>query len=503
MVSLPEVCDRVTRWGLVGLILFTPLAFGTVEPWAIALMEWGVATLTLVFYLGRLWPDQEIRRPDRGAWTGMELPLGLFILFCALQTVPLPTWVLERLSPGSARMYQGPREAALTGTAEAALVTSAGATAGGPVLSERRPVSVNPRDTWSRLRLLTVFGALFVLASSWGRRERIIFLLWAITITGFMVSMFALVQFLTWNGKIYWVRRVPAGMAFGPFVNHNHFAGYVELIIPVAIGLALYTMEVRRSRHHPSAPAEGGDGPALGAEGLGRWGKGALTSFMAVILLVSLFFCKSRGGILSTVVSGAIFFAIVWRRIGSRRVAWSLAVMLPLLAILLILWIGPGGKRELVAYATVEGEASFRLRLVLWEQLIRELPHFLWVGSGLGTFEDGFAPFVPPGSSRRWDRAHNDYLQILWETGVVGAVLCLSGIVVFVRRYWWPAFRSRIHPFDILRMGIAVSLLCIALHSVGDFNLQIGSNGFLFALLAGLLVALDREVGREGPRPGP
>jgi O-antigen ligase len=276
------------------------------------------------------------------------------------------------------------------------------------------------------------------------------------------------------------------------------------MIIPVSIGLALYTMKIRRSRHHGSAPAEGGgDGPGRGAENIGRWVKGALASFMAVILLVALFFCKSRGGIFSTLVSGAILFAIVWRRIGSRRVAWSLAVALPLLVILLILWIGPGGKKELVSYATVEGEASFRLRLVLWERLIRELPHFLWVGSGLGTFEDGFAPYVPPGSPRRWDRAHNDYLQILWETGVVGAILCLTGVVVFARRYWWPAFRSRIHPFDILRMGIAVSMLCIALHSIGDFNLQIGSNGFLFALLAGLLVALDREVGREGPRAGP
>src|SRR5262245_33863376 len=501
MSLLSEVCDRVTTWGLVGLIVFTPLAFGTVEPWSIAIMEWGVVSLALVCCLGRLWSAGEGPRAGRTVPTGMEIPLGLFVLFCALQTVPLPPRLLEWLSPGSVHMYQGPPGADVNGTAEA---SAAGATPEAPALSERRPVSVNPRDTWSRLRLLSVFGALFLLLAWWGRRERILFLLWAVAITGFLVSVFGLVQYLTWNGKIYWVRRVPAGIAFGPFVNHNHFAGYVELIIPVTIGLALYMMEVRRIRHRGNPLAEDArGGPGRAAAVLGRWVKGGLASFMAVILLVSLFFCKSRGGILSTLVSGAIFFVIVWRRIGSRRVAWSLAVALPLLVVMLILWIGPGGKREFVSYATVEGEASFHLRLVLWERMIRELPHFLWLGSGLGTFEDGFAPYVPPGSPRRWDRAHNDYLQILWETGVVGAVLCLTGIMVFVRRYWWPAFRSRIHPFDILRMGIAVSLLCIALHSIGDFNLQIGSNGFLFALLAGLLVALDREVGQEGPRPSP
>src|SRR5258705_11314261 len=114
MSSLPEMCDRVTRWGLVGLIVLTPLAFGTVEPWSIAMMEWGVVTLTLVFCLGRLWPRQDMPRPDGIALTGMELPLGLFILFCALQTAPLPPRLLEWLSPGSARMYQGPRQPALT-----------------------------------------------------------------------------------------------------------------------------------------------------------------------------------------------------------------------------------------------------------------------------------------------------------------------------------------------------------------------------------------------------
>jgi len=504
MRSLPALCDSVTRWGLVTLIAFTPLAFGTVEPWSIALMEWGIATLILVFWLGRLWSGREDPRPARVAFTGMEVPLGLFLLFCSLQNVALPLPLLQRISPGSAHMYQEPESAALAAAEEKGPTV---AVVPAPLAGEEsRPVSVNPRETWSRIRLVAVFGALFLLTSWWSQRDRVIFLLTAVTIVGFLVALFGLVQSLTWNGKIYWVRKVPPGSSFGPFVNHNHFAGYVEMIIPVTISLALYLMEVRRARHRGGGLVTrgAGNGPSRAVDDRGRWGKGVLASFAAVILLVSLVFSLSRGGILSALVSGCVLFIIVWPRIGSRLVAWSISMTLPILALVLILWIGPGNvTRQLATFTTLEGEASFRLRAMVWQRMIQEMPRYLWAGSGLGTFEEGFAPFVPPGTQKRWDKAHNDYLQILWETGIVGGALFLAGIVVFVRRYWWPAFRSRVHPFDILRMGIAVSLLSIALHSLVDFNLQIGANGFLCALLAGLLVALDRTVGREGPRPGP
>ena len=69
-----------------------------------------------------------------------------------------------------------------------------------------------------------------------------------------------------------------------------------------------------------------------------------------------------------------------------------------------------------------------------------------------------------------------------------------------MRRYWWPAQRSRGHPLDLFRVTLAVSLLSIALHSLVDFNLQIGSNGFLCAVLAGALVALHHYVEVETAR---
>ncbi len=491
MNPLPTACDRVIRWGLAILIAFTPLAFGTVEPWSLAIMEWGVVTLLLVFGLRILWDPP---RPGSGGGLGLGLgiPMVLFLAFCALQTVPVPLGWLRVISPGAARMYEADDFAA---RAESIRPGITSADPGDPVLDiempPRRPVSVNPEETWERWRFAASMAALFSLVALWAATEdRILGLLGTLTVVGFLVALFGLVQFLTWNGRIYWVRKVPPASAFGPFVNHNHFSGYVEMVIPVALSMAFYLLGTSRAGQARDRLAK-------------EWGLGALALFAAVILVVSLFFSMSRGGILSSLLSGLALFALIWRRISSRALKVSVGVVLPLLVLFMIWWIGGGVvMRGLGSYASLDKEASFRLRAIIWRTALRHMPDYLWVGSGLGTFEDSFAPNVPPGSSKRWDRAHNDYIQLFWEAGIIGALICLTGGYVFIRRYWWPAVRSGGGRLDLFRVGTAISLMSIAIHSLVDFNLQIGANGFLCALLAGLLVAMHRVSGadvREGP----
>jgi O-antigen ligase len=327
-------------------------------------------------------------------------------------------------------------------------------------------------------------------------------LLTLVTFVGFLVAAVGLLQFLTWNGKLLWFRRIPPTAAFGPFVNHNHFAGYVEMIIPIAVSLSLYLLDRRRA----GAQQDGRDGPAgplfaageMRATGQQAWGQAGLAMFAAVILVVSLLFSLSRGGMLSATLSVTVLLGLLWRRIRSRRLAWSLAVGLPLIVGAMVTWIGVGAITE--RFSSPEGvsnEASFRSRALIWQAVVRNIPPFVWTGSGAGTFEESFASYTPPGSSARWDKAHNDYLQFAWETGVAGIVLFGFAAARFVRRYAWPAVTERRDSLDMFRVGLTVSLMSLALHSLVDFNLQIGANGFLFALLAGLLVALTR-LGSEG-----
>ena len=500
-VGAVRACEVLIRWGLVALIAFTPLAFGTVESWAISLMEWGIVTLALVYMLQRVLDPQEIPA-GRRRFTGMEIPVGLFLLYGALQMVPVPISLLKAVSPGSARMYQLPDIRQLAENEHHGTVD---ATVGEPLLNlkpiDRAPVSVRPTKTADQIVLLFVLAVLFWFVSRWAERgERPVFLCAAVTAVGFVVALEGMIQFLTWNGKIYWVRKVPPSSPFGPFVNHDHFAGYAEMVIPVAIGLAFYLISVRR--RPPRGPEGRGalDGREWSEERpeSGRLSQGGIALFAATVLVVTLFMSLSRGGILSALVSALVLFGLLARRIPSRKLFWTIGLGMPVLVVVLIGWIGADAvAKQVGTLRSLRSESSFQTRAIIWRRVLVGLPDFVWVGSGLGTFEESFAAYAPAGSIQRWSKAHNDYLQLLWETGLVGAAIVLWGGFVFVRRYWWTALRGRGHPLDLFRLGIAVSMLSIALHSLVDFSLQIGANGFLFALLGGLLVALDRRVASD------
>jgi O-antigen ligase len=220
--------------------------------------------------------------------------------------------------------------------------------------------------------------------------------------------------------------------------------------------------------------------------------------------VVSLFFSLSRGGILSALLSGTILLALFWRRLQSRRTAWALVIGLPAVVVAITVWIGAGIVLD--RFQSQPGgasEGSFRYRAVIGSTIVRELPNFLWVGAGLGAFEESFAPYTPPGASARWDKAHNDYLQIAWELGLAGALLVAVTVAIYVWRYAWPAVASFGEPLDLFRTGVAVGLLSIALHSSVDFSLQMGADGALFAVLTGLLVSLTRLTARGKERPEP
>ncbi|MCZ6695489.1 MAG: hypothetical protein O7A63_03015, partial [Acidobacteria bacterium] len=186
-----SICDRIIRYGLASLIAFTPIAFGTVERWSIAIMEWGVITLVLVFEVRVLWPDNGVPRM-KVRRTGLEIPLVLFLLYAVLQTVPVPIAWLEVLSPGSVDLYD--RADLEVVTRQEGRFESRGGYAppqDDPLLKagqpERRPISVNAGKTLERARLLAVFMALFYLVAIWcDRDDKVVFLLSSITVVGFL-----------------------------------------------------------------------------------------------------------------------------------------------------------------------------------------------------------------------------------------------------------------------------------------------------------------------------
>ncbi len=292
-------------------------------------------------------------------------------------------------------------------------------------------------------------------------------------ILGSFVSLLAIVQYFTFNGKLYWFRVLPQGVVpFGPFVNHNHFAGFVELISPPGLAMLL-TGTVRRD-------------------------KVPLLILLTVLPIGALALSASRGGISSFLFEFVLLTVLVSQRGQGRRQLW-MTVGLTLAAGFLAIWLGLGWTVERFEHST-PGDLSRDRRVSIYRdtwQIVRSHP---WIGTGLGTLETVFPSYESYYDGLVVDHAHNDYLELLAETGLIGG-LCMVGFVALfswrglsnLRRANNPVCRS-------LYSGALVACAGLMVHSMVDFNFHIPSNALLFLLLAAMATTGLTEARRSFPQ---
>jgi O-antigen ligase len=285
---------------------------------------------------------------------------------------------------------------------------------------------------------------------------------------GLALAVFALLQYFTWDGRFYWLRPTSELTApFGPFVSHSHFAGYLELLQPLPMALVI-TRGVRREA---------------------RLFYGFAAALMGLAILASL----SRGGYLS-LAAELIFIAVAGTRLSRLGATTALGG-----AILVgILWIGPEPVLDRLTQGQVtseeqQAETFFLSRGWIWRDtlaLIREHPI---AGVGLGAFETAYPSYSRSDGSLTVSQAHNDYLQILADGGLIGGALALWFIVSLLRLVA-RGLQSR----DPLRAGLALGSgagICgMLVHSFFDFNLQLPAHALLFLLLSAVASHLGATV---------
>src|SRR5882672_1971520 len=214
---------------------------------------------------------------------------------------------------------------------------------------------------------------------------------------GFLVSLFAILQHLTSNGKLYWFREIRSGgLPFGPYVNRNHFAGFAELVLPLAL-IPLVLGRVRRERW-----------PVVG--------------LFADLPVGALFLSASRGGIVSLVAElGVLALVMILRRTMGKPLLAGAAVLL--VALLLVSWLGVGPiLQRLSTVQLVEVTAGKRaaMRGDTW-RIFLDHP---FVGTGLGTLQIVYPPYETLYDGKIVNHTHNDYLEALAETGIAGGLCC-------------------------------------------------------------------------------
>ena len=270
--------------------------------------------------------------------------------------------------------------------------------------------------------------------------------------------------------------------ATGTYVNPNHFAGFLAMVVPLALSFVLYHVEKIRDARTKRVR---GDKPYF------------VLSYLTIALFLwsGIIVSQSRLGIIASMIGVAltIFFWASTRWRPSTTVI-SLAGM-SIVLVLVSLWIGV----EPVAARFEMLEASYLGRQGIWMDTLEIIKSHPWLGTGLGSFRDVYTQHQTVYLNRIVNHAHNDYLEFAVELGVTGAVLVfglIGGVLWrglrYCRRY--SNDRSRLIVF-----GACGSIVSVLVHSVGDFNLQIPANALVLAVI---LALVESTLGKRRPTDG-
>jgi len=449
--------------------VFAPLAFGAVEDWALSIIEisvllmfcaWAVKTATQ----GKL---SFIRPPFLAAFS-------LFLILVLFQFTPLPRSWRDFLSPSVNKHFQLSRT--------------------DPELSQPQVdpplarLTVNPQATQAAfVNVVTYFVLCLVLLNNLRSREKRRTVFTVLIALGSFEALYGITEYWTGHQHIFWYKKAFfLDEATGTYINHNHFAGLLEMVIPLAVGM--FSVEYSRFQKNWGAGSEKDSKGELHRPGL----KLLCLLVSLALMLVALILSKSRAGLISSVLSVAFLAFLLLKK-----------STLPGLRIALLVGLLIGGVTLGLNYDVIQrfswSPYEARIRFGLWKDsavIVRDFP--LW-GSGFGTFQHvihyyrsqiDFLKVSGVPQPAAWYHTHNDYLQLLVECGIVGFIAAMWACGITLWRLF-AAFRTG-HDREsvILGQSLLAGMIALLLHSFIDFNLHIPANALLFCVFLSLSLAI-------------
>lgn len=461
---MSEVCPRL----VLALLMFAPLAFGATDVWGITLVETGAFSALAIASIVALRGGEPLRKPP-----GM-IPAMVLLLYGFVQCLPLPPVLLEFLSPAAAEFYR-----------HSVWVLDPGVW---------MPLSVHAEQTLAQaLRFGGYVGFYLVCShvmSDRGRRDGLIHIL-----AGFL-GLYALVsifQYILPSEKAFWILRAWPEVTphrFGTYVNGNHYAGLMEMALPLLLALFLINRPAVAYGTLRERVLDFFDHP--------RSSPHVFLGFCALLSAASIFLSLSRGGILSTLVSLTVFSLLLVLRPGERKRAVGMLVFLTAA----MLCVGAVGWDPILSrferIRTAQGEIADQ-RLEYWRDSVPLLSDFTLTGTGLGTYAEIYPYYQKVRTYPRIvDHAHNDYIELVSDAGLAGLGLTgwfWASVLVSSFKAW--RRRKGSSAAYLFYAGIC-GLLAIALHSLTDFNLYIGANGLYLFFIAALIVAAGHTRSGRG-----
>jgi O-antigen ligase len=411
---------NIVRNGLLFVLAFAVFAFGAVEVWSISAVEILAAILFLVWTLS-VFRDSEIK----------------------ITLNPLLYPLLGFMAIGGAQL-----------------------------LLHR---SEYPYLTRVNLLLLAAYAILFFLTTQAfrGRRD-LARLAWFLSVLCFAVSLFGIAQHFTSENTIYWFRKLAVGGAvFGPYVNRNHYAGFVELTLPFPLALMIF-----RGMRRDVFP---------------------LATLFSVIPIGGLILSGSRAGVIGFIFELAVL-GLLSRSRKTRSGKASIAVGIVVLAgLALVAWLGAGKIIERFSVLR-PGEVSIARRLSMDEGGLHLFRAYPVSGSGLGTLIAVYPKFETYYDGHLVDHVHNDYIELLAELGIIGGLCGLAFLFILFRDARRSYEAEQGHFSRAIHAAAIAGIAGLLLHSLVDFNLHIPANAILFLVLCALATSEPLPSESQMPR---
>ena len=472
----------VVTFSTLALIAWGALAFGAVYPWAYRPLMAGAAVCAAAWWVAGvgdavrgkaaagLKPGPTYGGPTRA----LALGLAAVALATLLQLVPLPTAVLDSLSPATVTVLLG---------FDLEYVARGGVS---------QALSIRPESTWLGLGLFVALGVFLLGLARALERVGVRRLAVGLVGLGTLLAVIGIVQKATFTGTIYgfWEPTF-RGSPFGPFVNKNHFAGWMMMTSSLSLGYfgALIARGMRDVKPGWRARLLWFASPDAN--------RAVLVGAAVAVMGLSLVMTFSRSGITCFILALALTgFAVLRRQqSGSKRL-----VATTYLALVLTLSIGWAGL-DAVARRFAEGSRSGQSRVEVWNDTLEIVRDFPIAGTGLNTYGTAMLFYQTVQPNVHYAEAHNDYVQLAAEGGLLLGLPILLTIGLFIREVRRRFREARDDETTYwIRVGAVTGLLAMSLQEVVEFSLQMPGNALLFTVLAA--IAIHRSGGAEAHRSG-
>ncbi len=456
-MSQNQPADKGLFYGFLALLYWLPLPLGSNRGFAIMIFVLVVCLLSL-WWLILYWRNRvRISSAFKNTWP-LQFLLVLFLGYILLQLLPIPSPWLAALSPGSFTHWNSIKIFRPDKTFAA--------------------LSLSPDDTsWFLLKsvgYVLLFNLTLLMVRS---HSRIRLLLLTLVISGTLQAIYGSLMMLSGTEFSFFAKKAAyLGSATGTFVNRNHVAGYLEMCLAAGIGLLIMSLDPHNSTNWRQRFAN--------FLRLVLSPKIKVRAALA-IMVIGMVLTHSRMGNAAFFIS-LIITGILWMLLSGQRPGKPVLLLLTSLFVIDLFIVGNWFGVDKVVERIENTRANAETRDEVVRDSIVYAKNFRLTGSGGGTFATVYPIFRQADVQGFYDHTHNDYLEFLLETGLIGTAL----LGIFTASSVLAALLSIRKRHQAVMRGTGftatMGLIAILIHSLVDFNLQIPANAALFMVLLAL-----------------